>query len=108
MEGDAQQPLLIEEGLEMHELRLDVEERLRQKAAASVYDPYQARLLDYGLATASIRNRHHGQGMREATCNFLELDLHFGMGGAHKTQPGGDNQKQRIKDHRHGRYPPVL
>ena len=80
MERDAEQSLLVEEGLKLNELRLDVQERFGQQPAPRVDDAHQAVLLDHGLAAGAVGDRDHRQGMGQAAGDLLQFDFDLGIG----------------------------
>jgi hypothetical protein len=107
MERDPEQTLLVEERLEVDELRLDVEERLGQEPAARVDDADETRLLDHGPAAGAVRYRNHRQRMSEAARDFLQLDFQLSIRRNAERQRYGGNGSKGGKDEAH-LIPPVF
>ena len=107
MERDAEQSLLVEERLEVNELRLDVQEWLGQEPPARVDDADQAGLLDHGPAAATVGYRDHRQRMSETAGDFLELDFRLSIRRNAERQRHGGNSGKGGKDDTH-LIPPVF
>jgi hypothetical protein len=98
MERDPQEPTLVEEGVKLRELRLDVQERLGQEPPARIDDPHHAVLLDHRLAAAAVGDRDHRQWVGEPAGDFLQFDFHLGIRRGGDEHRGGGCHKGRNAD----------